>query len=572
MKKRIMAAVWLSCMLMLSACRGETDGTSEADTESGSSETDSAETAETEADPDKGSEILKIEYNKKDYYTDYTRKAFRKIDLSEGDVTIRAGGTYELTGTLADGRVFVDVPETEDVRLVLNGVDISCENGAPVYAKSCDKLIISLAPGTGNFITDHRTGTDDDGKEIDGCITCRGNLTFNGSGKLTVRANAKDGIVCKDRLIFMEGNFDIEACQDAVVGKEELIVRDGSFILKAGQDGMKASEKQKEELGNILLAGGVCEIRSDADGIQAEGSLKAAGGIYHIIAGEGSAAVLRKMEESGFSIGEWDPDAQAGDETVSRKGMKAGKDIEIMDGIFTVDAADDACHAGRRMTINGGEIAAATGDDAVSAEKELQISGGKLTVENSWEGLEAGSILMSGGEVSLKAEDDGINTNGEGGNKELGPYVPDESAGFVLSGGRLSIETSGDGIDSNGSLTISGGELKIGGVFSDGDESIDCIGLFKLSGGEMTVVTSGQAPVLPDESSLAWIIADGLNGQAGDSIDITDADGNILFERKAENAFDSVMAASPVLKSGESYTIRVNGEVAAAAVGETEVH
>ena len=57
------------------------------------------------------------------------------------------------SGTLADGQIIVDADKEETVRLVFQGVEITCSDSAPVYSKG-GNVVITLAEGTENVITD----------------------------------------------------------------------------------------------------------------------------------------------------------------------------------------------------------------------------------------------------------------------------------------------------------------------------------------------------------------------------------------------------------------------------------
>ena len=74
--------------------------------------------------------------------------------VSDGTVTISEAGTYVLSGTLSNGQILINASKDELVRLVLYGVDIKSDKNAAIYAVSADKLIIILADGTTNIITD----------------------------------------------------------------------------------------------------------------------------------------------------------------------------------------------------------------------------------------------------------------------------------------------------------------------------------------------------------------------------------------------------------------------------------
>ena len=70
------------------------------------------------------------------------------VTVDKNTVTVTAGGTYRVSGTLSNGQLRVNVAKTDKVRLILDGVNITCQNGAPLYILSADKTAITLAAGT----------------------------------------------------------------------------------------------------------------------------------------------------------------------------------------------------------------------------------------------------------------------------------------------------------------------------------------------------------------------------------------------------------------------------------------
>ena len=53
--------------------------------------------------------------------------------------TITTAGTYVVQGTLADGQVKVDAGATAKVKLILNGVNITTSDDAPIFVKNAAK-------------------------------------------------------------------------------------------------------------------------------------------------------------------------------------------------------------------------------------------------------------------------------------------------------------------------------------------------------------------------------------------------------------------------------------------------
>ena len=61
------------------------------------------------------------------------------VEISEGTITITEEGTYLISGTLSDGMIIVNAPDTAKVRLIFEGVEINSETSAPLYILEADK-------------------------------------------------------------------------------------------------------------------------------------------------------------------------------------------------------------------------------------------------------------------------------------------------------------------------------------------------------------------------------------------------------------------------------------------------
>ena len=64
---------------------------------------------------------------------------------SEGEtVTISQAGTYILSGTATNGRIIVSADKTAEIKLIFNGVDITCADNAPLLVSKAKKVYIVL--------------------------------------------------------------------------------------------------------------------------------------------------------------------------------------------------------------------------------------------------------------------------------------------------------------------------------------------------------------------------------------------------------------------------------------------
>lgn len=198
--------------------------------------------------------------------------------FADGRVSITAAGTYTLKGTLEDGQIYVNVQKTEKVELLLNGVNIHCSSSSPIFCESSDKVVIYLAEGTQNSLTDGSSyqfeGSED---EPNACIFSKDDLSFKGKGSLTVEGNFKNGISSKNDIKFADATVEVNAYNTAVRGKDSITVESGSLTLKAGKDGLK-STTQESGKGYVLISGGSVNIDAEDDALQAENDVSVTGG------------------------------------------------------------------------------------------------------------------------------------------------------------------------------------------------------------------------------------------------------------------------------------------------------
>lgn len=304
----------------------------------------------------------------------------------------------------------VDAGKEDTVRLILNGVSITCANSAPLYAKKAAKTILTLADGTQNTLTDGASYTFPDAEtdEPSAAVFSKNDLTINGGGTLTVTGQYNNGIASKDVLTITGGTIRVTAAGDGLRGKDGVAIQNGTFTIDAGTDGIKSTNDTDADKGWISLDGGTYSITAANDGVQAETVLQIAAGTYTLKTGGGSAN--SSTDSKGDARPGWGQWSAGGIETTtdapSAKGLKAGAGILLTGGVFTVDSSDDAIHSNGSVAISGGEYTLTSGDDGIHADAALTISNGTTRITKSYEGLEGGTIDISGGDIQLKASDD----------------------------------------------------------------------------------------------------------------------------------------------------------------------
>lgn len=443
---------------------------------------------------------------------------------AEGSVLwITKAGTYVLTGSLENGRVIVAVDSDEDVRLILNGVSISCADAPAIEIEEADRTTITLAEGTTNTLTMVATGSgqeDGEADVADGAIYSLGDLTLNGNGALVVNGSAKHGIVSKDDLRITGGSYVIQAAADAFRGKDLIAIAGGTFEIEAGSDAFLSSNDEAEDRGYILVEGGTFKIKAEADGFQATNALI------------------------------------------------------IEDGDLTVDSADDSIHSNGSILIQGGTLDLSSGDDGIHADASIVIQDGEVRIAKSYEGVESASIEILGGDLEIVSSDDGINASSgadgssAGGRPGQNAFDVSDGSGFLMSGGFVVVYADGDGVDLNGNGEMTGGTLLIHGPISRGNGALDYNGDFVQSGGLLVAAGSSGMVQGPGASSSTLSVQIFLTSQAaGTLVQVVGANGEEVVAFRPVKAYSSIVLASPEFETGKTYKVYVGGNSAGEEVG-----
>ena len=543
------------------------------------------------------------------------------------NVTITQAGTYQIAGTLGDGALIVESAENAKIALVLGGVSIKNSTGAAIQIATADDVTIELAEGTTNVLqsgeeVDIATATES--KEASGgALQSKADLKIKGRGSLTVLGYLNNGIHCTKDLKIKNGNISVTALGHGIKGKNSVTVSGGTVTVTSGKDGITSDETENEEKGFVTIEDGEIIITSAGDGVSAETTLTVTGGVISIISGGGSANAQQKTDNMRDW---WDFDNSASDDnSASCKGLKAGKAMMISGGSITIDAQDDALHTDGDMTISGGECILSTGDDGAHAELSLTVLDGKITVLTSYEGLEANQITLAGGELDITATDDGINANGGSdgfsggfgggmggsfggrrndtnnhsgdmtppdGNAPSGnpPTMPGQDAAdstttddttdkqpvLLITGGKITVNADGDGLDSNGNLRVEGGDITINGPSNGGNGALDIGtengGAGVIAGGTLIALgTSSMTENFGSTSTQCAFLVTMNSFGAGETITITDSQGNVLYTGVTVKSANSVVFSSADLVVGETYTVTIGSNSATVTQSSTVV-
>lgn len=615
MKKMIVPALSL---VLLTGCGGATtnstttttETTQTSDTSSGSDTSTSTQTSDTTTTTASVSVTLPEElFDSEDLASDWDGKADATITLSNSSasvtgngatangstITITEGGTYAVSGTLSDGQIIVETADSADtVRIILNGVDITSSTSAPIYVKESSKVILTLAEGTTNTITDGSsyTLTDTAENEPSAAIFSKSDLVINGTGSLSVKGNYNNGIQSKDDLAIVSGNITVTSIDDAIIGKDSVAIADGTFTLNAGGDGIKSTNSEKTDKGYLVIQSGTFTITSGTDAIQSATLLQTDGGEYTITTGGGSANSSSGSTQENW--GQWkqqstadtsvdtattDTESSTDDSSTeqSAKAFKSAGDIIINNGTYTIDSSDDSLHATNTITVNNGTFDIASGDDGAHADAELIINDGTLNITKSYEGLESAIITINSGDINVTASDDGLNvaggadsssTSGRPGENE---FADTGEFHLNINGGNLTVDSQGDGLDSNGSMTITGGTIYVNGPTNDGNGAMDYNGTCDISGGTLIAAgSSGMAQATSTSSTQSSVLMTFTSAQtANTTVTLKDSNGKEIASYTPTKQFQSILISSADIAKDGEYTLSAGSANVTFTVSDT---
>jgi hypothetical protein len=473
---------------------------------------------------------------------------------AEGNiVTISAAGTYDVSGSLTDGRIVVQADADELVRLVLNGVEINCSTSAPITIKSAKKVILIVPDGTENTLTDGASYVYDNSaeEEPNAAVFSKADLSVTGGGSLTVNGRFNDGISSKDGLILRNCNLTVTAADDGIRGKDYLVIRGGTITVTASGDGLVSDNDEDASRGYILVEAGAITVNAGGDGIQAQTDALIAGGNWKLTTGKGA----------NFTV--------SGD--ASAKAIKAKKNTIIDGGTFSISSADDAVHSDCGMTVNGGNFSITCSDDAFHADTVLVINDGGIDVTRCYEGLESRALTINGGTVRIVASDDGINaadgsanTGGGGGRppgQGGGGGLPIGNFTLAINGGTLAVTSGGDGFDINGSITMTGGMVIVNGPTAQNNGALDYDTGFRMTGGFLVAAGSSGMAMAPGSNSTQYSLLLNVTSTlpAGTLFHIQDSEGQDVLTFSPAKQYQSVAFSSEKLKKGTAYSVFIGG-------------
>lgn len=533
-----------------------------------------------EYDPDN---IVKVEeYQKNDKVKDYIEINLEKLEnLSDGvtykdnKVTIKKSGTYLLKGKFV-GNIVIDECDNEDVRIILDNVDIKTKDDslepALLIKKNSGLRVITVKEGTINYLKDSLADTGDDAEE--GVIVAKKcSLTINGSGTLNLETLGSDAtaIKVKKELCIINTNIIIKATNNGIKADDIISLINANIEIAASGDGIKTDKEAETEeeanefasaknAGYIYIKNTSLKIRSGDDGVSANNGLYIDNrdtDIIDIVTNNGAPSKIteyssdnadgKALKTGGITY----VNPETNEEIDWPCKYSENYSLVILGGTYFIDSNDDAISSKGNVLISGGYFTISSGDDAIHAEYVTTIKGGDIVIQKCYEGIEGASVEIYDGIINLASTDDGINAaNGDLRNYDYHIYI---------GGGMITVDASGDGVDSNGWIEMTGGTLIIFGPTNGGNGSLDADRGFVMKGGTLIAVGSLGMVENPSKNSEQCYISINLPSyqNALTKIEVYDENDNLIYEISPSKKYQSVIISLKEITMNNKYKVNI---------------
>ncbi|MCQ2520706.1 MAG: carbohydrate-binding domain-containing protein, partial [Lachnospiraceae bacterium] len=426
------------------------------------------------------------------------------------------------------------------------------------------------------------------------------------------------GAVCSQNLLTIEaagtyiltgdfnGTINIKADEDAIV---QLVLNNVNIH---SDNGPGIYEKKAEKL-VILLPEGTVNTIEDAKEYADKSDSAPTGAVYAkddmTITGEGRLNIVANNNDGLVSKGSLiimsgEIYVAAADDCIVGKKLLAVKDGEISltagghglkvtdeeagklvieSGNINITAKGDGINSANTVTLIAMVLTVDAEDDGIHADKELCIQGGTINILKSNEGLEAVSIVINEGEISLVSLDDGINAcggvnnQGFGGARKNNGAIEGKSTNaadletpcLTINGGNIYVDAAGDGLDSNGVIVMNGGFVYVSGSTDSNNNATDYESSFTMNGG--TIIASGSSGMYQSvsEGSKCYAIDYFANGNiaAGTECSLYDGD-KLLYSFVNKKSANAILIAGEELENGKEYTLVIGKDTVKVVASE----
>ena len=518
------------------------------------------------------------------------------VTVEDGTLTITKAGTYKLSGEY-QGQIKVETADSDAVRLVLDNANITNSSGAALNVVNADEVILYSASGTTNTISDGADYTATGEDDPDAVVYSKADLTIAGEGTLKVNGNHEDGIHTSDGLVIASGTLEVNAANTGIKGKDYVDILGGTINVTAQQDGIKSTNDTDEGKGWTRLSNGTVTVNAGDDGFKAFRVVEISGGSLTVEQSD------EGIEAQYINVSGGDVNVTSADDGMNAS-LKTSDSESTDSSANTSDTADQQQNNQQQGSLPGGQQSGTSNQQQQGTGQPPAMSGTSQdgTSQNGTSGTaqqqnntqNQGNQNMGQPPAMLGGNaQDGTSHNGTTGTGQQGMGQPPQGgmpgggggtfevvdAAINVSGGNITVNAEGDGIDSNGVTTLSGGTLIVNGPSQGGNAALDTNGDLLLNGA--TVLSGSTADMFeaPSTNSTSGYLklTNSSGFEQGSTVQVADSSGKVVANYKVTKSnVQLVLVSSSSIVKGQSYTAytttsAVDSNATSLASGATEL-
>lgn len=409
-------------------------------------------------------------------------------------------------------------------------------------------------------------------------IKGKNSVTVSG-GTVTV-TSGKDGITSdeteneeKGFVTIEDGEIIITSVGDGVSAETTLTVTDGVISIISGGGSANAQQKTDNMRDWWDFDNSASDDNSaSCKGLKAGKAMVISGGSITIDAQDDALHTDGDMTISGGEC-----ILSTGDD-----GAHAALSLTILDGKITVLTSYEGLEA-NQITLAGGDLDITATDDGINANGGSNgfsggfgggFGGGRGGMGGSFGGRRNDTNNQSG---DMTPPDNNNMTLPDNSNMQTpSDDTTDKQPVLLITGGKITVNADGDGLDSNGNLRVEGGDITVNGPSNGGNGALDIGtengGAGVIAGGTLIALgASSMAENFGSTSTQCAFLVTMNSFGAGETITITDSQGTVLYTGVTVKSANSVVFSSADLVVGETYTVTIGSSSATVTQSSTVV-
>ena len=340
-----------------------------------------------------------------------------------------------------------------------------------------------------------------------------------------------------------DSDDDSASCKGLKAGKA-LVISGGSITIDAQDDALHTD-------GDMTISGGECILSTGDDGAHADLSLTVLDGKITVLTS------YEGLEANQITLAGGDLDITASDDGINANGGSDGFSGGFGGGFGGGRGGMGGSFGGRRNDTNN------QSGDTTPPDNNNMTPPDNSNMQNPPDGN-----APSGNPPTMPGQDTADSTTADD--------TTDKQPVLLITGGKITVNADGDGLDSNGDLRVEGGDITINGPSNGGNGAIDIGtengGAGFISGGTLIALgTSSMAENFGSTSTQCAFLVTMNSFGAGETITITDSQGNVLYTGVTVKSANSVVFSSADLTVGETYTVTIGSSSATVTQSSTVV-